>query len=145
MTLKLCSTVRSKNLINYLYFLGICLSYDRLLDITKNISDYCLTYDRLLDITKNISDYCLTYDRLLDITKNISDYCLRQYEHDKVFLPKQLKKNVYTVIPKDNIDLNATSTTSTWHYHSTSMSVLQFPTDENPRSVQDFYHQSIHK
>ena len=92
--LKLYSTVRSKTLIDHMFHLGICSSYDRVLEVTKSLSD--------------------------DSTK--------QYKHDGVFCPSKLKKGVFTIIAKDNCDLNATSSTATMHYHGTSMTVMQCPT-----------------
>ena len=44
-----------------------------------------------------------------------------------VFIPCNLKKNIFTIIVKDNIDHNARSTTVTKQYHGTSFSVFQFP------------------
>ena len=97
-TLKLYVLVRSKTLIERLHSLGICISYDRLLDITKDISETMLS----------------------------------QYERDGVFLPSVLKKDIFTMIAKDNVDFNAKSSTASKHFHGTSMSVLQFPSFENP-------------
>ena len=37
--LKLYSTVRSKTLIDHMFHLGICSSYDRVLEVTKSLSD----------------------------------------------------------------------------------------------------------
>ena len=69
----------------------------------------------------------ISYDRLLSITKDLAARMLRQYERDKVFIPCNLRKNIFTIIAKDNIDVNARSTTATKHYHGTSFSVFQFP------------------
>ena len=57
---------------------------------------------------------------------------LAQYEKDGVFLPRNLKMTILTIIGKDNVDHNASSTTATKHYHGTSLSVFQFPTTQNP-------------
>ena len=46
---------------------------------------------------------------------------------DGVFIPCNLKKNIFTIIAKDNIDHNAISATATKHYHGTSFSVFEFP------------------
>ena len=63
---------------------------------------------------------CIPYKRI--ITKDISEYNLQQYDID----------NVYSVIAKDNIDLNTSSTTAKSHSHGTSMSMLNFPSNDNP-------------
>ena len=36
------------------------------------------------------------------------------------------RKGIFTVIAKDNIDLNSSSSTAISHCHGTSMSILQF-------------------
>ena len=72
-SLKIYATVRSENLINKLYSLGLCIPYKR----------------------------------VLEITKNMAEYNLKQFDIDKIFIPKHAYKNVFTVLAKDNIDLNA--------------------------------------
>ena len=100
--LKLYSTVRSKTLIDHMFQLGICSSYDRILEVTKSLSD--------------------------DLAN--------RYKHDGVFCPSKLKKGVFTMIAKDNCDLNATSSAATMHYHGTSMTVMQCPTkDKNGEKI----------
>ena len=47
------------------------------------------------------------------------------------FLPGIFKKGLFTILAKDNIDKNATSTLAKSHYHGTSISILQFPTSSN--------------
>ena len=69
----------------------------------------------------------ISYKLLLDITRDLANRALHQYERDGVFIPRNLKKNIFTIIAKDNIDHNARSTTATKYYHGTSFSVFQFP------------------
>ena len=57
---------------------------------------------------------------------------LYQYARDGVFLPSVLKQDIFTIIAKDNIDINAKSSTASKHFYGTSMSILQFPLTENP-------------
>ena len=38
---------------------------------------------------------------------------------------------IFTVVAKDNIDFNATSSTAATHFHGTSMTVMQFPVSDN--------------
>ena len=75
---------------------------------------------------------CIRYKRALEITKNMAEYNLKQLYIDKVFIPKHPYKNAFTVLAKDNIGLNASSTTATNHYHGTTMTVLHFPTINAP-------------
>ena len=75
---------------------------------------------------------CIPYKRVLEITKNMAEYNLKQFDIDKVFIPKHAYKNVFTVLAKDNIDLNASSITATNHCHGTSMTMLHFPTINAP-------------
>ena len=62
----------------------------------------------------------------------MTEYNLKHFDIDKVFIPKDAYKNVFTILAKDNIDLNASSTTATNHYHGTSMTMLYFPTINAP-------------
>ena len=52
------------------------------------------------------------YNRLQDITRDIANRILHQYERDGVFIPCNLKKNIFTITAKDKIDHNARSTTA---------------------------------
>ena len=74
----------------------------------------------------------ISYDRLLSFTTDLANKMLCQYEAEGVFLPCNLRKNIFTIVAKDNIDVNARSTTASKHYHGTSFSIFQFPTKENP-------------
>ena len=100
--LKLYATVRAKTLIQNLFFLGICISYDRCLDICNHIASSLLKYER-----------------------------------DGVFVASSLKLNIFTIIAKDNIDMNAKSTEVKQHFHGISMTTMQFPFDEYSGIVQD--------
>ena len=69
----------------------------------------------------------ISYNRLLNITQDLANRILHQNKRDGVFIPCNLKKNIFTIIAKDNIDYNARSTTATKHYHGTFFSIFQFP------------------
>ena len=58
---------------------------------------------------------CIPYKRVLQITKHMSQNLLKQYERDMVFVPKQSCKSLFTVMAKDNIDLNAAPANATGH------------------------------
>ena len=67
---------------------------------------------------------------------------MTQYDRDQVLVPCVLRKNVFPIMAKDNIDLNAKSTMVKTHCHSTSLTVAQCPKDENdgeplPRTYKD--------
>ena len=53
-----------------------------------------------------------------------------------MFCPSTLKRKVFSIIAKDNIDHNARSTTATKHYHGTSMTVMQFLSEDNRGETQ---------
>ena len=59
---------------------------------------------------------CILCSRILDITKNIADRILQQYERGKVFLPEMLQELLFTIIAKDNVDLNSSSNTAAGHF-----------------------------
>ena len=46
-----------------------------------------------------------------------------------VFVPKQSCKSLFTVMAKDNINLNAASASATGHFHGTSMFIFNFRTE----------------
>ena len=69
----------------------------------------------------------VSHNRLLDTARDLANRILHQYERDGVFILCNLKKKIFTIIAKDNIDNNATSTTATKHYYRKSFSVFQFP------------------
>ena len=97
------ATVRSKTLINRLFHLGICVSYER----------------------------CLY------ICNVMAPSLLEDYNQDKVFIANTLKLKLFTIIAKDNIDLNASSTKVKQHFHGISMTTMQFPSKSNPGVVQE--------
>ena len=57
---------------------------------------------------------------------------ISQHNRDGAFLPLTLKKGYINGIAKGNINQNSKSTIATRHYHGTSLSISQFPTEENP-------------
>ena len=77
---------------------------------------------------------CIPYIRVLEITKNMAEYNLKQFDIDKVFIPKHAYKN-FIVLAKDNIDLNASSTTAANHDHGTNYDNVAFSCDKRPRGV----------
>ena len=74
---------------------------------------------------------CISYYRVLEITKNINENLCKSYENNRFLFPNILKMGLFTVMLKDNIDLNLKSSFIQMHYHGTSCSVIQFKTNEN--------------
>ena len=74
----------------------------------------------------------ISYNRLLDITRDLANQILHQYERGGGFIPCNMKKNIFTIIAKDNIDQDARSTPATKHYHGTSFCIFQFPSVASP-------------
>ena len=52
---------------------------------------------------------------------------LKQFDIDKVFIQKRAYTNIFTVLAKGSIDLNASSTSATNHCHGASMTMLHSP------------------
>ena len=48
-----------------------------------------------------------------------------------VCTPSPLRKYIFTVLAKDNIDFNVISSTAAKYFHGTSMTVMQFPSHDN--------------
>ena len=51
-----------------------------------------------------------------------------------MFTPSPLRKGIFTVVAKDNIGFNATSSTVAKRFHETSMMVTQLPSHDNVRN-----------
>ena len=84
-----------------------------------------------LIISSSIGIYVF-YDRILELIQNIYEHLPESYYNRNCFFPKILKQDIFTIMMKDNIDMNARSTFIKSHYHGTSLSIVQFPTNENP-------------
>ena len=84
---------------------------------------YLVTRSRnLIDMLFNL-DLCISYDRVLKITKNKYENLRESYENNKFFFPNIFKMGLFTVILKDNIDLNPKLNFIEWLYHGTSRSM----------------------
>ena len=65
---------------------------------------------------------------------------LQKYEKDGVFVSGNLTRGTFTVIAKDNIDVNARSTKVKHHFHGISMTAMQFPSTKRPGFEQQVLH-----
>ena len=77
------------------------------------------------------ADISLPYKNLPELTRDITNWMISQHNRDGAFLPLTLKKGYINGIAKGNINQNSKSTIATRHYHGTSLSIFQFPTEEN--------------
>ena len=68
----------------------------------------------------------ISYSQLLDITRDLANRILHQYERGRVFILYSIKKNIFTIIVKDNIDQDAKSTPATKDYLRLSVSICSF-------------------
>ena len=64
--------------------------------------------------------------------KYLSKLSIYQYHINRVFTPRSLKKNIFTIIAKGNIDRNTRSNTASSLYHGISKTVMQFPKTDIP-------------
>ena len=74
----------------------------------------------------------ISYDRVLDLEDRIAASVCEQCGKDGVVSPICLKKQLFTVGAIDNLDYNPSSTTSQSSFHGTGISLIQFPTKDNP-------------
>ena len=72
----------------------------------------------------------ISYDRCLSICNNISLNMLKKYDLEGVLVASHLTLETFTIIARDYIDLNATSTKVKKHFHGVSMTTMQFPSKE---------------
>ena len=69
----------------------------------------------------------ISYDRCLEICDSIGSNLLYKYDRDGVFIAGNLRFDLFTIVAKDNIDLNGRSTKIKDHFHGISLTQLQFP------------------
>ena len=74
----------------------------------------------------------ITYKRVFQIEDSLARSVCRQAFEDGIVCPSHLRRGLYTVAALDNIDYNPSSTTAIGSFHGTGISIIQFPTRENP-------------
>ena len=76
----------------------------------------------------------ISYDSCLSICSNI------RYGIEGAFVASRLTLETFTIIAKDNIDLNAISTKVKKHFHGISITSMQFPSKEKQAVKQNVIH-----
>ena len=74
----------------------------------------------------------ISYDRLFQVSTDIGNSLCMLYEREKVVCPPALWKGIFTAGMVDNIDHNPSSRTAKDSFHGTGVSIVQFPTSDNP-------------
>ena len=85
---------------------------------------------------------CISYDTILELTQNVYENLRESYQQYNCFFPNVLKKGLFTVMMKDNIDMNARSTFIKSHYHGTSLSVVSFQLLKILESISKMVHRA---
>ena len=92
---------------------------------------YAATRSRkIVDILHKLG-LCISYDRILRITQGLGEAAIDMFEEDDYVVPGNLRKGIFTIGAKDNVDKNSSSTVTKSHYHGTSLSLFQFPSAVN--------------
>ena len=73
---------------------------------------------------------CISYDRCFDICNNKAVSMLEKFDNDGAFTGNS-RKNLFTIIAKDNVDVNSKSTKVGQHYHGISMTIMQFLSNQD--------------
>ena len=73
------------------------------------------------------------YDRILTFINKLSETVKVFYNDlgNKV-LPSTFRRGIFTIFFDDSVDKNSSSVTAADHFHGTGVTVLQFPSEENP-------------
>ena len=74
----------------------------------------------------------ITYKRVFQIEDSLARSVCRQAFEDGLVCPSHLRLGLYTVAALDNLDYNPSSTTAIGSFNGTGISIIQFPTPENP-------------
>ena len=73
----------------------------------------------------------VSYDRVLELIKIFYEELWRSFIEHSCFFPHIVKKFLFTIWLKDNIDVNPTANFSKSSYHGTSSSIVQFRSTKN--------------
>ena len=90
---------------------------------------FFLTRSRMLIDSLFKTGVSVSYDRVLEITKNMYHNLHKSYTEYGCFFPRLLKKYLFSVWLKDNVDVNPKANFVKSSYHGTSSSMIQFVTD----------------
>ena len=96
--------------------------------IYTGLKMFFLTRSRMLIDDFFKTGLCVSYDRVLELTKILYENLHQAYTKYGCFFPRILKKNLFSVWLKDNIDVNPKANFVKSSYHGTSSSMIQFPT-----------------
>ncbi len=74
----------------------------------------------------------ISYDRVLSISSALGNSVCKKFEEEQVVCPPKAKENIFTIGCMDNIDHNPSSRTAQNSFHGTAISIIQFPTADQP-------------
>ena len=102
------------------------------LGIYISLTIYFRTRQR--DLIDKLSEQglCISYSRTLEIVTQLGNSVYSRFEEEQCVCPPKLKEDLFTVEAVDNIDHNTSSLRSKDSFHGTAISLMQFPTTENP-------------
>ena len=109
----------------------------RVPDFLSKVSDKLIAWKYIWPIDLVILDHffhlgiCVFYERVLEIIKNINEKLRLSYFSHNCWFASILKKVFLLYWLKDNNEVNARSNFVSSHYHGTSISIIQFVTDDN--------------
>ena len=73
----------------------------------------------------------ISYDRVMSISSDVAHSVCKKFEEEKVVVPTNMKKSLFTAGMIDNIDHNPSSTTASDSFHGTSISLIQHRASED--------------
>ena len=97
---------------------------------TQTRSKKMLTYLHELGIS-------VSYKRVLEVEDWLTNAVCEQYQEEGLVCPVQVLDGVFTAGTLDNLDHNPTSQTAEGSFHGTSISVFQFPAQNNQETSRE--------
>ena len=85
---------------------------------------FAATRSRKIIDTLHKLGLCISYDRILRLTQGLGEASIDLFEEDNAVIPGILRKGIFTIGAKDNIDKDGSSTVTKSHYHGTSLSIF---------------------
>ena len=98
--------------------------------IYTGLKIYFLTRSKTLIDSLSKIGQSISYDRVLEVTKILYQNLHQAYIKHGCFFPRILRKNLFSVWLKDNIDVNPKANFAKSSYHGTSSSMIQFATED---------------
>ncbi|CAB3995763.1 Hypothetical predicted protein [Paramuricea clavata] len=107
------------------------------LAIYIGINIYALTRSKKIIQQLYHMGISVSYDRVVQIEEWLATAVCEKFEDDGVVAPTILRKGLFTVGARDNLDRDPSATTATTSFHGTGISIFQIPSTSEPGVIRE--------